>query len=147
MPDEEPSWAARLREHGYRVTPQRQMVLQAVQRLDHPTPESILLEVQRDVEGLNLSTVYRALDVLERVGLVTHAHISHGSPAYHSVDERAHLHLVCSTCGTVTSVDADVAQEFVASLREQTGFVADVGHTSLHGQCSACRAQAPGGAR
>lgn len=134
----EPDWAVRLRAQGYRVTPQRQLVLEAVTRLDHATPETILAEVQRTAGGLNLSTVYRALEVLERVGLVTHTHISHGSPSYHSVDERPHLHLVCSSCGKVSSVDAGVAAGFIAELVAQTGFHPDVSHTSLHGRCADC---------
>jgi Fur family ferric uptake transcriptional regulator len=134
----EPDWALRLRGQGFRVTPQRQLVLEAVNRLDHATPESILVEVQRTAEGLNLSTVYRTLEVLERVGLVTHAHIGHGSPAYHSVTERPHLHLVCANCGKVTSVDADIAADFVATLVQRTGFHPDIGHLSLQGQCAEC---------
>lgn len=138
----EPDWALRLRDQGYRVTPQRQLVLEAVNRLDHATPETILTEVQRTAEGLNLSTVYRTLEVLERVGLVTHTHIGHGSPSYHSVDECPHLHLVCSGCGKVTSVDADIAADFIAKLVQQTGFHPDVRHLSLHGRCAECLAAA-----
>ncbi|MFM7212713.1 MAG: Fur family transcriptional regulator, partial [Actinomycetota bacterium] len=69
------AWDERLRAQGYRITPQRQLVLEAVTRLGHGTPEEILAEVQRQATGVNLSTVYRTLDVLEEVGLVTHAHI------------------------------------------------------------------------
>ena len=87
-------WEHRLRRGGYRITPQRQLVLESVQRLGHGTPEEILAEVQRTATGVNLSTVYRNLEVLEEVGLVTHAHIGHGAPTYHSVDDHVHIHLV-----------------------------------------------------
>ena len=85
-------WDQRLREHGFRITPQRQLVLEAVEYLRHGTPEEILFEVQRTASGVNLSTVYRTLEVLEDVGLVTHAHIGHGAPTYHAVDEDIHIH-------------------------------------------------------
>ena len=131
-------WDRRLREHGFRITPQRQLVLEAVERLRHGTPEEILVEVQRTAFGVNLSTVYRTLEVLEDVGLVTHAHIGHGAPTYHAVDEHMHIHLVCDLCSKVSSVPAEVATEFVSSLRADQGFVTDISHVSIHGWCVEC---------
>ena len=58
-------WEKRLRAGGYRITPQRQLVLEAVDRLRHGTPEELLAEVQRTATGVNLSTIYRSLEVLE----------------------------------------------------------------------------------
>ncbi len=131
-------WDRRLREHGFRITPQRQLVLEAVERLRHGTPEEILVEVQRIASGVNLSTVYRTLEVLEDVGLVTHAHIGHGAPTYHAVDEHMHIHLVCDRCAKVTSVPADMASDFVARLNAEHGFVTDISHVSIHGWCLTC---------
>ena len=137
-------WERRLKEHGFRITPQRQLVLEAVEHLRHGTPEEILVEVQRTATGVNLSTVYRTLEVLEDVGLVTHAHIGHGPPTYHAVDEHVHIHLVCDTCGAVQSVGAAIAEEFLDELRRSTGFVTDISHVALHGTCSDCSAKGVG---
>ncbi|GDX32513.1 transcriptional repressor [Actinomycetes bacterium] len=131
-------WDRRLREHGFRITPQRQLVLEAVERLQHGTPETILVEVQRTATGVNLSTVYRTLEVLENVGLVTHAHIGHGAPTYHAVDEELHIHLVCDRCSEVVSVPAAVATTFVERLRTDQGFTTDISHMAIHGYCSKC---------
>ena len=131
-------WDQRLREHGFRITPQRQLVLEAVDRLRHGTPEEILFEVQRTASGVNLSTVYRTLEVLEDVGLVTHAHIGHGAPTYHAVDEDIHIHLVCDTCGKVSSAPGSVANDFIAQLRKHHAFVTDISHMAMHGECDAC---------
>ncbi len=131
-------WEHKLRRGGYRITPQRQLVLESVDRLRHGTPEEILVDVQRTASGVNLSTIYRNLDVLEEVGLVTHAHIGHGAPTYHAVDDHVHIHLVCDTCGSVQSLDAAIAEAFLDDLRRSTGFVTDVSHVALHGQCSSC---------
>ena len=131
-------WDRRLREHGFRITPQRQLVLEAVERLRHGTPEEILVEVQRTASGVNLSTVYRTLEVPEDVGLVTHAHIGHGAPTYHAVDEHMHIHLVCDLCSKVSSVAAEVASQFVSSLKADHGFVTDISHVSVHGWCVEC---------
>jgi len=132
-------WDRVLREHGFRITPQRQFVLEAVDHLRHATPEEILAEVQRTASGVNLSTVYRTLEVLEDVGLVTHAHIGHGAPTYHSVDEDVHIHLVCDRCRAVQSIPANVAASFVRKLHGEYDFETDIAHVSIHGKCGSCR--------
>lgn len=131
-------WESRLRESGFRITPQRQLVLEAVEQLRHGTPEEILVEVQRTASGVNLSTIYRTLEVLEDVGLVTHAHIGHGPPTYHSVDEDVHIHLVCDRCGRVLSVPASAAAGFISALEGEFGFRTDISHVSVHGVCESC---------
>jgi Fur family ferric uptake transcriptional regulator len=131
-------WERRLKEHGFRITPQRQLVLEAVEHLRHGTPDEILVEVQRTATGVNLSTVYRTLEVLEDVGLVTHAHIGHGPPTYHAVDDVVHIHLVCDRCAKVVSVPAVAAESFVATLQREYGFRTDVSHVSMHGLCESC---------
>jgi Fur family ferric uptake transcriptional regulator len=131
-------WERRLKEHGFRITPQRQLVLEAVEHLRHGTPDEILVEVQRTATGVNLSTVYRTLEVLEDVGLVTHAHIGHGPPTYHAVDDDMHIHLVCDRCAKVVSVPAAAAESFVATLQREYGFRTDVSHVSMHGLCESC---------
>jgi Fur family ferric uptake transcriptional regulator len=131
-------WERRLKEHGFRITPQRQLVLEAVESLRHGTPDEILIEVQRTATGVNLSTVYRTLEVLEDVGLVTHAHIGHGPPTYHAVDDDVHIHLVCDRCARVVSVPANTAGDFVANLERNYGFRTDISHVSVHGLCQSC---------
>jgi len=131
-------WNDVLRDYGFRITPQRQLVLEAVNSLGHASPEELLTEVQKTAAAVNLSTIYRTLEVLEQVGLVTHAHIGHGAPTYHSVDDEAHIHLVCDVCQNVTSIPANSAEVFVQLLREQVGFETDVAHVSVHGQCATC---------
>ena len=139
-------WQRRLRDSGFRITPQRQLVLEAVESLRHGTPEEILVEVQKTATGVNLSTVYRTLEVLEDVGLVTHAHIGHGPPTYHSIDEDVHIHLVCDRCSKVLSVPAVAAADFVRRLDSDYGFHTDISHVSVHGQCDECVDQVAAGA-
>jgi Fur family ferric uptake transcriptional regulator len=132
------AWDRRLRSAGFRITPQRQLVLEAVTTLRHSTPEDILLEVQQTASGVNLSTVYRTLEVLEQVGLVTHAHIDHGSPTYHVVEDAPHIHLVCSRCQAVESIDSDDFEKFSSKLEGHKGFVVNISHVALHGLCKNC---------
>src|SRR5260370_6984555 len=88
------AWDEELRSRGYRVTPQRQLVLEAVTKLEHATPEEICADVQQTARGVNISTIYRALELLEQLGLVTHTHLGHGAPRYPLPPQPAHLHLV-----------------------------------------------------
>lgn len=132
-------WDAVLRQHGYRITPQREHVLRAVNALQHGTPDEIYAHVQKATTGVTLSTVYRALDVLEEVGLVTHTHIGHGAQTYHAVDlDDIHLHLVCSACDAVVSLPENKAAEFVTEIQKLTGFECDIPHSALHGLCADC---------
>lgn len=132
-------WDERLRAGGYKVTPQRQLVLEAIGRLDHATPEKILAEVQQTARGVNLSTIYRALDVLDEVGLVTHHHLNDGAPTYHLASEDGHVHLVCQGCGNVSQVRPEAIKPLITALDEGQGFETDVAHLTVFGRCSQCR--------
>lgn len=129
-------WRTRLRAQGYRLTPQRELILTAVTTLRHATPDEVLAEVRKASSAVNASTVYRTLEVLETLGLIRHAHLSDRSPTYHAVDGREHFHLVCRTCHRVTAVDVALAADFLTLLREQHGFDADAGHLAIHGTCT-----------
>src|SRR3954468_18588797 len=131
--------AARLHGMGLRLTPQRQLVLRAVERLGHATPDEILADVQQHASAVNISTVYRALEVLEELGLVRHAHLSDRAPTYHSVTDHEHFHLVCRTCRKVISVGPDVLDPLLARLREEFAFEADIGHLTVFGRCRECQ--------
>lgn len=138
-------WQTRLRARGYRLTPQRQLVLEAVARLGHATPEDIVTEVRRTASAVNISTVYRTLDLLEHLELVSHAHLGHGAPAYHATDQAPrHVHLVCGGCNAVVDVAPDVLGDLVARLRESHGFEVNVDHVSFAGRCADCRAHPAG---
>ena len=130
-----------LRERGLRLTPQRQLILEAVHALGHATPEQIHHSVRERAAGVNITTVYRTLELLEELGLVTHTHLSHGSPTYHAAGEHQHVHLVCRNCGSITEVDPAVLQPVTDRLQEQRGFRVDVGHVALFGVCADCEEQ------
>ncbi|MCY7395979.1 MAG: transcriptional repressor [Nocardioides sp.] len=131
-------WRATLRGRGYRLTPQRELILQAVDVLGHATPDEVLSEVRKHSTAVNQSTVYRTLEVLEELGLVRHAHLSERAPTYHSVRDREHFHLVCRNCQRVISVDPEVLAPLLAHLREELAFEADVGHLTVFGICTEC---------
>ena len=143
MPGEraEGSLAGRLRAEGLRLTSQRERVLAAVTALSHGTPEEIGARLRNEAgpggTAPDTSTVYRTLELLERLGLVWHTHLGKGAPVYHAA-ERAHLHVVCQVCGKIDSVDPTLLAAAAERLAADLGFTVDVGHVALSGTCRAC---------
>jgi Fur family ferric uptake transcriptional regulator len=127
-----------LRARGYRLTPQRQLVLEAVEGLGHATPEEVLNAVRQKARGVNMSTIYRTLELLEELRLVSHAHLGHGAPTYHASSTADHAHLVCRTCGRVIEVPPQMIEPLARTLREQYAFETDVRHLTVFGECVNC---------
>ncbi len=136
-------WQSELRARGYRRTPQRQLVLEAVGELGHATPEEVVHAVRRTASGVNISTVYRTLELLEQIGLVQHAHLGHGAPTYSLATEDDHVHLVCRDCGGVQEVPRAAVAGVAEDLERRRGFVVDLGHLTVFGRCSECVAAGP----
>jgi Fur family ferric uptake transcriptional regulator len=141
--------AERLRSHGLRLTHQRERVLAAVAALEHATPEAIGARLREEATSSgepgktapDTSTVYRTLELLERLGLVWHTHLGQGAPVYHAA-EHPHLHVVCQSCGAIASARADLLDAVAERLATELGFTVDVGHVALSGTCAACRERA-----
>lgn len=123
------------------MTPQRQLVLDAVRALGHATPEQICSHVQRSAPAVNITTIYRTLDLMERIGLVRHTHLGHGAPNY-SAQEHQHVHLVCHSCGAVAEAPTDLMDGLAERLRADSAFDLDVSHVALSGLCRSCQAAA-----
>jgi Fur family ferric uptake transcriptional regulator len=134
--------SAQLRARGYRLTPQRQLVLEAVQALEHGTPDEVAGRVQERAAGVNISTVYRTLELLEELGLVRHSHLGHGAPIYHASTVPDHVHLVCRGCGSIQEVDPAAVGSLVSRLHDERGFQTDVGHLTVFGTCAECASDA-----
>jgi len=126
-----------LHRRGMRMTPQRQLVLDAIRDLEHATPERICSHVQRTAPAVNITTVYRTLDLLSELGLVRHTHLGHGAPVY-STEEHEHLHLVCHQCGAVFEGPRELLDGLVAEVRQRWGFELDAAHLALTGACRDC---------
>ena len=135
------SWDQELRSRGYRVTPQRQLVLEAVAALDHATPEEIAASVQRTAKGVNISTIYRTLELLDSLGLVAHTHLNHGAPTYHLATEAGHVHLVCQDCGKIDEASRETIAPLNQALDDRHGFEVNVSHLTVFGRCHDCRSK------
>jgi Fur family ferric uptake transcriptional regulator len=121
------------------MTPQRQLILEAVQAIDgHISAEAVHSRVAARFPQVNISTVYRTLELLQDIGLVTHTHFDDGVAQYHRAEEGLHQHLVCRACGSEQELDLAVLEPLGAMLRERYGFEADLAHFALVGLCRGC---------
>ena len=133
------SCSTTLKDKGYRLTPQRRLILDIIHEADgHLTAEAILGQLEDRISGVNKSTVYRTLELLEGLGLVVKSAIC-GSRVYHHAEEGHHHHLVCKSCGRQFHCDEAALAPLTDGLREKTGFEADLNHHVIRGLCAACQ--------
>lgn len=132
-----------VRARGRRLTAQRARVLAVIAELGHASPEEIVTRVAADGGApMPASTVYRNLEALQEIGLVTHTHVDHRVPSYHLSDHATHIHLVCRGCGRVLEVPAADGDGFAAAVLARTGFEVEMTHAAVHGRCAACQEKA-----
>ena len=133
----------RLRARGLRWTPQRRTIVQTLDGFEGHVTGARLVEACRAIDPTTTpSTVYRTLDVLEELGLVSHSHGHDGHEEYHVRPRRDHGHLVCETCGTSLELSEADTAAFAAALHDRHDFDVALGHLTVVGRCARCRAQA-----
>jgi Fur family peroxide stress response transcriptional regulator len=134
---------AACRAHGLPVTVQRRRIFEALcDRADHPTPDQVYAAVKDTLPGISRTTVYRVLDTLVRVGVLSRA----SSPGAASrVDPRTspHHHLVCQRCGRLFDVDEEAVEHRIKppDVRRQ-GFVIQGYSIHFTGLCAECQEHA-----
>jgi Fur family transcriptional regulator, ferric uptake regulator len=127
-----------VRQHGGRVTASRRLLLHALFATPgHRTAEELALEVQAEDPDIHISTIYRNLEELERLGIVVHSHFGHGPATYHLASS-VHGHLVCEQCGTLIEAPDSLFNGLAKAAHTQFGFVIDPHHFALLGRCVAC---------
>jgi len=128
-----------LRERGLRMTPQRQLILEAIESLEgHISADAVHTRVTRQFPQINISTVYRTLDLLEEMELVRHTHFDDGVAQYHLAETELHQHLICRGCGTEQQLDVSILRPLSEELTNQYGFQLDLAHFALIGRCASC---------
>jgi Fur family ferric uptake transcriptional regulator len=131
-----------LRKQGYRLTPQREMIVEAVAHAErHVTAEEVYEQVSDRTSAVNVATVYRTLDLLVELGLVSQADLGDGKVTYASFGHGPHCHLVCRRCGCVIEADYDLIKPFERQLGELYGFTAELHHFAISGLCAECKSQ------
>ena len=129
----------KLTEQGYRLTPQRLMTIAAIEHSDgHISAEEIYAQVMSKYPHVNISTVYRTLELLKQLGLVTDTDFGEGRVRYHPVGKGHHHHLVCQECGATVDLDETVLTPLKDVLLREYGFSADLRHLAIFGHCGRC---------
>ncbi|HEX6844236.1 MAG TPA: Fur family transcriptional regulator [Actinomycetota bacterium] len=130
-----------LKQRGLRMTPQRRAIVSEVMRAQgHIAPAAVARKVQDEMPGVNASTVYRTLTLLEEVGVLQHSHLESGAE-YHRTDEAQHVHLTCSHCGRDDALSISEAERMAELIRAHHGFEADLTHFAITGLCADCAAR------
>lgn len=131
--------AGRLSKQGYRLTPQRIMVLSAIESSDdHISAEEIYAQIVAKYPNVNISTVYRTLELLKRLGLVTETDLGEGRARYHPAEKGRHHHLVCRECGAIIDFDELLLAPLESALLREYKFSADLRHLAVFGRCLNC---------
>ena len=137
--EQERDLISKLSEQGYRLTPQRMLVLSAIANSDnHISAEEIYAQVIAKYSHVNISTIYRNLELLKRLGLVTETDLGGGRVRYHPADKGHHHHLVCQECGKIIDLDESVLTSLKGRLLREYKFSADLRHLAIFGRCANC---------
>jgi Fur family ferric uptake transcriptional regulator len=129
-----------VRQRGYRITPQREMIIQALAHSDHHiSAEEISAELQKHTQAINIATIYRTLDMLWEEGFASRNDLSEGRIVYSALSHGPHIHLVCRKCGRVIDADPRILRSVGQELITQYGFNADLEHISIYGVCLDCQ--------
>jgi Fur family ferric uptake transcriptional regulator len=133
-----------LRERGFRLTPQREMVLSVMHEVEGmATADEIYGRVQQRSAAVDISTVYRTLDLLQTFRMVACVDPGDGQHRYELLGVHGpHVHLVCQVCGALIGVEQQVVQPLAERLRAAHGFALDLDRLALPGVCQACSLQA-----
>lgn len=131
-----PRLSQSLRARGYRVTPQRLAILEALHHDGHLSPAQVYERVRQT--GMTEATVYRTLEFLRANGIVFAAQREGGRLTYELAGD-SHHHLVCRACGAQVDLEAAAFQELIASLEQQSGYRLEASHLTLFGLCPACQ--------
>lgn len=131
-----------LAQRGQRVTPQRVGIYRYLTGTDtHPTAEEIYRALKPQFPGMSPATVYKTLELLTEMGLITELGFGH-EPNRYDGNPGLHLNLICVSCGGISDVDEPLLEELVRQAAERSGFEVLQGRHEFYGRCPACQAAA-----
>ncbi len=130
---------AKLRERGYRLTPQRMAVLKIlVGSNEHPSAEQIYKRVQVDFPMTSLATIYKTVAVLKEMGEILELSFSDDSSRYDGGSSQPHPHLICIKCKSITDVDVADVVELPQEVARRTGYQIVSYRFDFFGICPRC---------
>jgi len=131
--------ALTIRHAGQKITPQRVLILSAVRHAHaHTTANEVLDQVRRLYPYVDASTVYRTLGSAAQLGLVSETDMGAGDAQFEWIGKGRPHHLICRSCGGVSSLDNSYLDSLATALYDEVGFQADLGHFAIFGLCRNC---------
>jgi len=129
-----------LQEIGYRLTPQRMMILEAIADSGgHISAEEIHEQVRVAYPYLDISTVYRTLDLLKTLHLVSETDMGRGHAQYELLSKGLHHHLICTECGRILDMENSFLDPLRLAIEEEYDFHAETEHLAIFGICGDCK--------
>ena len=129
-----------LRQNGFKVTPQRLAVYQALQgRTDHPTAEEIYKKVRENNPSISLATVYQTLHLLSRIGLVQQLGFGDKKSRFDPSIE-PHINIICPDCGQVTDLHSETVSEFWINIQQELAGIPISHRFDIYVLCDRCQA-------
>jgi len=135
-----PTIVEALQQEGYRLTPQRMMILAIIDdSMGHISAEEIHQKVRERYPYVNISTIYRTLTLLKKLRLISETDLGEGYVRYELLERGRHHHLVCRRCGESFAFEHELLRPLQVRLLKKYGFAADVDHFAIFGLCRRCR--------
>jgi Fur family ferric uptake transcriptional regulator len=127
-----------LQDLGYRLTPQRVLVWDVLRRHEsHMSAEEVCSLVQQQFPQVNISTVYRTLELLVGLGLVRETRLGPAHRFFEVEEEVPHHHLVCDMCGKIDHVHDEDIGDLSKTLHAGHGFT--LRELTVFGRCKDCQ--------
>ena len=127
------------RQHGLRMTRQRVVILQALCELHgHASAEDIYEQATLHRRDMDLSTVYRTLERLRDLRILSKTDLGRGCAEYEVVTDQPHHHLICQDCGQVIDLDHTYLATCAEAIRREFGFEPIFDHFAIFGRCRKC---------
>jgi Fur family transcriptional regulator, peroxide stress response regulator len=131
-----------LREHGYRITPQRIDVVKYILNTgSHPSAEDIHKMIKKRYPMVSLATVYKTLDLLKRLYIIQELGFADKSTRYETND-KSHINMVCISCGRISDVEeVQGLSEIETQARDKSSYYVLTRRFELHGYCPSCKSK------
>ena len=129
----------KFRQSGYTLTSQRRAVLDALtDYTGHHSAEELYLAVKKKNPKVALGTVYQALSVLEKIGLI-HTKRWSETPIRYDLNTEPHHDIRCTRCGAVEEIPGVDLADVHDTVRENTPYEVTEATLVIEGVCPSCR--------
>ncbi len=130
----------KLREHEYRLTPQRIALLRLLASSEgHPSASQLYDQIKDQFPTTSLATVYKTLNVLKEIDEVLELRFSDGNNRYDGNKPYPHPHLVCVNCQKILDLEVSRVQDLIQEVSQSSGYQIVSHRLDFYGLCPDCR--------